>query len=336
MPPLVIVDLHMTVRCLGSLHWPAYAGSMLRGVYGRALRQLLCTTHRNHCQGCPEQLQCGYAKQFEAAPTAALQQSRYQQAPSAYLVLPPLRHEGKLSAGDTFDWTLRLINPSRDALAASAAACQRALDYGFGSAHVLCELVSLKTHEHDMTLTEAPQEQISLEFVTPLRLQRQKQLIGADELTAPLLIEALLKRADLVMRQHSDQNQGWPNFDHLWAEAKNTAFSEKRLHWQDWHRASLRRKQGMTLGGLMGHVSLTGNWQAFWPLLRFGELIHVGKNTVFGLGRFKVNFEQLDLARSSSEFDQLFENDQNQHAPLQTTDCIDVSTMQQSVDCPVN
>ena len=334
MPTLAIVDLNMTVRCLGTLHWPAYAGSMLRGVYGRALRQLLCTAHLDHCHGCPQQTQCGYAKQFEAAPTAALTQSRYQQAPSAYLVLPPLRAEGKLSAGETFNWTLRLINPSRDVLAASAAACQRALDYGFGSAHVPCELVSLRTHEHEMPLQESLPETIVLEFVTPLRLQRHKKLICADELTAPLLIEALLKRADLVMRQHSDQTQGWPNFDRLWLAAKNTAFCEKQLQWQEWHRASLRRKQGMTLGGLMGHVRLTGDWQDFWPLLRLGELLHVGKNTVFGLGRYNIDFEQQDAARFSSEFVQFFGNSQTQKPLLQATDCIDGISMQQSEDCP--
>jgi hypothetical protein len=44
----------------------------------------------------------------------------------------------------------------------------------------------------------------------------------------------------------------------------------------------------MTLGGLVGTLDLEGNLAPFAPLFRAAEILHVGKNTTFGLGRIAV------------------------------------------------
>jgi hypothetical protein len=44
----------------------------------------------------------------------------------------------------------------------------------------------------------------------------------------------------------------------------------------------------MRLGGIVGEITYTGNLEPFIPLLRAGEILHAGKNTSFGLGRYTI------------------------------------------------
>ena len=73
----------------------------------------------------------------------------------------------------------------------------------------------------------------------------------------------------------------------------------------DWWRFSGRQEREVNIGGLVGRVvyaapkveresgadsdgESTGELNAFLPLLVAGQLIHVGKATVFGNGRITV------------------------------------------------
>ena len=40
--------------------------------------------------------------------------------------------------------------------------------------------------------------------------------------------------------------------------------------------------------GFTGEVVYEGELNQFYPYLKAGEVIHIGKNTAFGLGKYKV------------------------------------------------
>ncbi|MEF8709297.1 MAG: hypothetical protein V5B38_10650 [Candidatus Accumulibacter propinquus] len=65
---------------------PDYAGSMLRGAFGHALRQLACMTRQKECAGCPLIASCPYPAIF--APPAA----DHVTACRSSRRFPPLRH----------------------------------------------------------------------------------------------------------------------------------------------------------------------------------------------------------------------------------------------------
>jgi len=44
----------------------------------------------------------------------------------------------------------------------------------------------------------------------------------------------------------------------------------------------------MFLGGFMGTTSISGNLAQYLPLLYLGEYTHLGKQTMFGLGKYKL------------------------------------------------
>jgi CRISPR/Cas system endoribonuclease Cas6 (RAMP superfamily) len=44
----------------------------------------------------------------------------------------------------------------------------------------------------------------------------------------------------------------------------------------------------MRMKGFIGEVVYQGDLTKFYPLLKIGEYIHVGKNTTFGLGKYEI------------------------------------------------
>jgi CRISPR/Cas system endoribonuclease Cas6 (RAMP superfamily) len=44
----------------------------------------------------------------------------------------------------------------------------------------------------------------------------------------------------------------------------------------------------MKMGGFTGQITFEGEIRPFIPLVKAGEVLHVGKGTSFGLGRYRI------------------------------------------------
>jgi hypothetical protein len=74
------------------------------------------------------------------------------------------------------------------------------------------------------------------------------------------------------------------------------------LRWQDWMRYSSRQKQEMTLGGVIGRWTLTGNGDLlaeFGQWLYLGQWLHLGKNATMGMGGYTLGLEQPSFAAAA-------------------------------------
>jgi CRISPR/Cas system endoribonuclease Cas6 (RAMP superfamily) len=74
--------------------------------------------------------------------------------------------------------------------------------------------------------------------------------------------------------------------------AKTVQVEKSELRWHDWERYSARQDARMTLGGFAGRITFAGPLAPWLPLLRVGEVLHVGKGTAFGLGKYRMVIEE--------------------------------------------
>ncbi len=117
---------------------------------------------------------------------------------------------------------------------------------------------------------------IKLEFVTPLRIKENNRFLRA----APKL-ETLLRSINHRYLKIKNLPLEKLNFEPKY-EIKN-----QNIHFIDFTRYSNRQKTKMKLGGIVGSMDMSIDGKSF-EMLKLGELIGVGKQVTFGLGRVKV------------------------------------------------
>lgn len=62
-------------------------------------------------------------------------------------------------------------------------------------------------------------------------------------------------------------------------KAKETKVRNKDLGWYEWKRYSGRQETRLKMVGFVGHITFAGDIEPFMPLIKAGEVLHVGKGT---------------------------------------------------------
>jgi hypothetical protein len=293
-----------------SIRLPDYAGSMLRGAFGHALRKLACMTKQKDCAGCPLLATCPYPAIFAPPPPAAHTLQKFSQIPVPYIIEPPEWGARQIDAGEPFAFHMVLIGRALKELPLIILAWRRAFAQGVGAGDGSAELVrvvhcgesgeteihrpdtgTIAPHPQEIPFSTAPTDasehsELTLHFLTPLRLQKNGHALPPEKLDARTLLMALVRRANLLAEFHA----GGPliqDFSSLLASSAGVQ-DEKHLVWLDWTRFSSRQQQKIALGGVVGDWTLSGRLAPFIPFLQLGEWLHVGKEAAFGLGRYTL------------------------------------------------
>lgn len=126
----------------------------------------------------------------------------------------------------------------------------------------------------------------TLRFLTPLRIISDDS--PAAELPFHLLIRTLLRRVGLLYHFHCGGSE--PTWDHLALIEKSmdVSVAHNGLRWWDWERYSTRQHARIKMGGVVGEITYRGEMAPFMPLLAAGEVLHVGKGTSMGLGKYQL------------------------------------------------
>jgi len=154
---------------------------------------------------------------------------------------------------------------------------------GFPPSFQLAELAAIQTPNDN-----GENWRIEIHVQTPMRLKSRGDLV--TNLTPREFFYHLCQRlSNLFFLYGEPAGQTW-NFIPLLDEAEKLQL-HGNLHWWDWRRYSSRQKTEMNFGGLVGRFQLSGPKEIlgkFLPLLKFGEWLHVGKGTTFGLGKYQL------------------------------------------------
>lgn len=307
-----IMPLRITIRARDEIELPPYTGSTLRGAFGVALKRICCIARRSLCDQCSVRNSCIYVYFFE---TPLLEQgpegSRFRNAPHPFVFRIPLMSEALiLRPLEEWSFGITLFGKSVVWLPYVVAAVQKMGEIGIGRGrgsfelagielldadenpveHIYCEdrLVFPKKflylHELGGNSGKEGLGRFYLDFLTPLRLRFKGRLVDVPEFH--ILMGNLFQRLSVLMKVHGEGEEV-SSFHEVIDLARNIRLVSNETRWHDWERYSHRQRQRMRLGGIVGRAVYEGNPSVFEPFLTVGTLIHIGKNTGFGLGRYR-------------------------------------------------
>lgn len=303
------------IRMQEALRLPSYAGSLLRGQFGAALRRAACLTGATQCVGCPLRATCPYPLVFDAPPPSEHALQKFSQVPNSYVIEPPPYGTAGVAAGDALDFGMVLVGRALGQLPLIAHAWERAFAHGLGRERA-CGLIEeiarevpptgvggptpdaesvwdaderrIRPHESRLTVPDLQGlPAMTLSIRTPLRLQNQGRPLGPGEVTPRVLIGQLVRRVSLLLELHADMP---PSGKEAAIVRESDSLRQwKDLRWLDWARYSSRQQQEMHLGGVVGTWTLAGEaLETLAPWLWLGQWTHAGKNATFGLGAYSL------------------------------------------------
>jgi hypothetical protein len=132
---------------------------------------------------------------------------------------------------------------------------------------------------------------LTLQFLTPARIKHRAEY--CRELDFKIFIHNLLKKISVLDQVYCRGEDQSDIFRNLMKKAEEIRHHHRLLEWVDWERYSTRQKTDMLLGGLVGKITFTGELTEFYPYIKMGEYIHAGKNTGFGLGKYRITGQEV-------------------------------------------
>jgi len=286
-----------------------YTGSAWRGLLGHGLRRVSCLTRMKHCDNCQLQQQCVYSQIFE---TRAAEGGRFQSKPHPFVIEAPARGRRVIAAGDSLDIGLILFGQAQSSLPFLIQAIRESGQRGLGKTHVPFSLVSARQEArlgadtwqeiydaeqrelHGVStsplIIPAVPEQAIITIETPMRIKQKGRLVGPREFAPDVFSRQLYRRCqDLSHFYGEDSEHLHTKLSLPVTRSQQAAQSHSRVQWQDWTRYSSRQQTRMQMGGITGVLSLDGEILAhWWPLLWYGQWLHLGKATSMGLGQYRI------------------------------------------------
>jgi len=287
---------------------PPFKGSTFRGVFGHALKKVVCAQRRRTCGECLLKDRCVYPLVFETPD--ATPRGR-PSPPHPFVIEPPKTRETLLKKGDAFEFALILFGFANDYLPYFVYAFETMGKNGIGrrteghragfrleklseNGRILYRVedqaiaapdpleLNLDTFE---TASTADPREVTVTLVTPLRIKHHNRL--SAQLSFPILVRAMLRRLHTLNHHFGN---GPPDIDHatLIRQAEGVETLRSDIRWFDWKRYSNRQDQSMLMGGMTGEITYRGALTPYLPLLRFSEKVHLGKATTFGLGEIRI------------------------------------------------
>lgn len=123
---------------------------------------------------------------------------------------------------------------------------------------------------------------VKIKLLTPLRIKKHNKFLRDD-----VALEDILRS---VYQKEQEFNTGQKAFKLAYEPSYVTTV--KALRYQSLVRKSNRQKQKLNMDGIVGEIAVMGLDEESYRLLKLGEVIGVGKQTVLGLGKIKL-FEEL-------------------------------------------
>ncbi|MFQ5858292.1 MAG: CRISPR system precrRNA processing endoribonuclease RAMP protein Cas6 [Anaerolineae bacterium] len=304
------------IEAFEPLNLPAYKGSTLRGGFGYAFKKMVCIQKDwRKCTPCQLGNTCPYGYIFETSvPEDSEVLRSLREVPIPFVIEPPLDDKTAYRPGDRLSFDVVLVGRAINYLPYFILAFQELGRAGIGkprgkyilqritSVHpwqstreLVYDGVDVRVGGRDLSVSAAdvvqrvealPADRLTMQFITPARLKYRGKYVREPEFH--VIVRNLLRRISSLSYFHCGQL--WEtDFRGIIGAAEEVKVARMDVEWVDWERYSGRQQRRINLGGFVGQVTYRGALAKFHALLAWGELVHIGKATVFGHGQYQVN-----------------------------------------------
>lgn len=301
------VKLHFYLEMLEDTELPAHKASALRGGMGEMLLRANCVRDKK-CEACDFENECIVRRTMYSK--MEIEPAFMSAGDSVGYVLECEDYRTKFYEGDTLQFNLILFGKTIVYFSQYMNAFYALGMNGLGKNHshfrvaavtntkgqpiledrnVLMKHYEIRTvneyvRYREAAFKEVPAE-ITLRVRSPLALKfRGKEL---TELNGQALMEALFRRVYMLNCFEGHEAAMGPDDRSIIPE-----IVEQHMHLINVPRYSFRKESKMVLKGFEGEAALSRVTQECFSYLLAGELIHIGKNTSFGFGRYRVKEPQ--------------------------------------------
>jgi CRISPR-associated endoribonuclease Cas6 len=253
-----------------------FIGSMIRGAFGHSLKKVVCINPKFKCDDCFAIDSCIYYDFFE-------QKNTYHKYRIDYILEDEL-----------FRFSIYLYENRAKSLPYIISALSMMLEKnGLGRDRITYK--DFNFYVNDMEVYDAKKfkpiknfikqfrvdktcPKIILQFQTPLRIKKNNSLMGIKEFDLIYLINSIYQRYLKLIGEELSKLNFEPKFD----------IKKQNLHWKKLTRFSNRQKTKMNMDGLVGEIKISNLDENSYKILKLGEIIGAGKQTVMGLGKIYI------------------------------------------------
>jgi hypothetical protein len=310
-----VLELHrheVTVRFLEKAVVPPYEGSMIRGAFGRAFKESCCPFPHDG-GGCPLGDKCPYGYVFETSPPEGAREfAKNREVPRPYVFEPPDGTKMEYAPGERMRFGFTVVGRAAEYMPYFIYAFSKMGEEGVGRLKARYKLervvaknplVGTRDEIFDGEVVKNRRlptdwknavsaartldaERVRLEFLTPTFVKFKGE-VSPEAPSFAALVQALLIRIPMLSAVHC--GEVWQeDFKALVSRAGEVATVRDETTWVSFRRYSSFRKKIEPLEGVVGRAEYAGPMEEFLPLLYMGQLTHVGKRAVFGLGRYRL------------------------------------------------
>lgn len=300
--PLKYAQISLAFLAIDEIRFKRFSGSAIRGIFGWALRKTTCVTGLKDCTTCPIYGNCVYAYVFDT-PTinrnGILQKTPF--APHPFVIEPPT-YPLTVKSGQKFEFLLTLFGRALDFLPYFLKSFEilGSIRIANGRAHLLYAYQEERVIYAGGKIVSSPKvkeiiyskpgfqprnDEITVNFLTPTKMIQKGKLETGPEFST--LIKSIARRLNWLVQFHSNDHENKVIFNLNPTEIDKVYVTIKN---EKIRRYSNRKNQFMQFKSFTGKIVYKGKniWE-YYPILKAGEIIHVGKATSFGFGKIKIS-----------------------------------------------
>ncbi len=303
----------VTVRFVKHAVVPPYEGSMIRGAFGRAFKESCCPFPHENGSGCPLGQKCPYGYVFETSPPEGAHDfAKNKEVPRPYIFEPPEETKMEYAPGERMRFGFTVVGQAADYMPYFLYAFSKMGEEGVSRRRARYELekvvaknpltgeqeeifdgevvknkrLPVRWEDAEAVADELDGERLRVEFLTPTMIKFKGE-VSPKAPSFAALVQALLIRVPMLSAIHCGET--WhEDFGEMVERAGAVKTVADETTWLSFRRYSSFKGRVGYLEGVAGRVEYAGPIGEFSPILCIGQLTHVGKGAVFGLGGYRI------------------------------------------------